>query len=91
MDIEDALKILSINNEVSIVQLKKIYREFAKKYHPDRCESPEEILKINEAYKMIKKILENYPVPVDKILSGDIEERTFKRFKNDWLGGKYNE
>lgn len=61
---EAAYKILEINQDASIDEIKKAYREMAKKYHPDkvaylgedfRKSANEKFAKVNEAYEKIKK------------------------------------
>ena len=69
MDINQAYEILSLNQNANIQDVKKRYRELAKKYHPDVLNannvSKEELeqgarnfQKVNEAYELIKKHLE---------------------------------
>ena len=52
MTIEDAKSILGINLQNS--DLKKAYRQAALKAHPDRGGSDEEMLKVNQAYELLK-------------------------------------
>lgn len=61
---EAAYKILEINQDASIEEIKKAYRDMAKKYHPDkvaylgedfRKSANEKFAKVNEAYEKIKK------------------------------------
>ncbi|HJE65787.1 MAG TPA: DnaJ domain-containing protein [Campylobacter avium] len=68
MSLDEAYKILELDKNASLNELKKRYRELAKKYHPDILNannvSKEELErgverfhKINEAYELIKKNL----------------------------------
>lgn len=68
MSLDEAYEILNISKNVSLNELKKRYRELAKKYHPDilnannvsQKELEEGVVKfrkINEAYELIKKNL----------------------------------
>ncbi len=91
MDMESALKTFNIKNEVSILRLKRIYRELVKQYHPDIKGSEDKIAEINNAYDFLIKYMENYNFTISELKRESIEERTFKRFKNDWLGGNLNE
>lgn len=68
MSLDEAYEILNVSKNVSLNELKKRYRELAKKYHPDilnannvsQKELEEGVVKfrkINEAYELIKKNL----------------------------------
>jgi len=63
-DVESAYMILQITAAATNEEVKKAYREMAKKYHPDRVASlgeeirkaaEEKFQKVNEAYETIKK------------------------------------
>ena len=63
-EIDSAYKILEINPNASVEDLKKAYRRMANKYHPDkvshlgedfRIAAKEKFQKVNEAYSQIKK------------------------------------
>ncbi|MBK1991587.1 molecular chaperone DjiA [Campylobacter sp. 2018MI35] len=69
MSIEEAYNVLELNSSATLNEVKKQYRNLAKKYHPDILNannvSKEELekgvqkfQKINEAYEKIKKYLE---------------------------------
>ena len=54
----DYYKILGINREASIFEVKRAYRELAKKYHPDKNssqEAKEKFVHITEAYEILVK------------------------------------
>ncbi len=88
MDLNTAFNILNIKGFISIKKLKKIYRKKVKQAHPDISENFENILEINEAYRFLMNFLENYEIDIEKIIKEkSLEEKTFKRFDNDWLGG----
>ena len=61
---DSAYKILGVDREASVEDLKKAYRKMANKYHPDkvshlgedfRIAAKEKFQKLNEAYSQIKK------------------------------------
>lgn len=54
MKIEEAYKILEVSGDISDEELKKIYKDLARKYHPDRFkDDPNKFKVINEAYQLI--------------------------------------
>jgi DnaJ like chaperone protein len=63
-DTESAYKILGVDRDASVDEIKKAYRKLAVEYHPDkvsylgddfRKDAEEKFQKINEAYEKIKK------------------------------------
>ena len=89
MDLKTALEILEIEDYISIKKLKKLYRKKVKQLHPDITNDPENILEVNSAYKFLMNFLENYEININKVIDEkSLEEKTFSRFDNDWLGGK---
>lgn len=45
--------ILNLNENASKEDIKKAYRELSRKFHPDKCGSSEQFLKINQAYNIL--------------------------------------
>ncbi len=91
MNLKQALKIMEIEDYVSINIIKEKYRELQKKYHPDvsNLKSQDKLNKVNEAYKFLIKYLENLRLDVDYLLNIDTEEEKLRRrFGSDWLSGK---
>ena len=61
---DDAYKILEISPDSTDLEVKKAYRDMAKKYHPDKIQSNDEALKkgakekfqrVQDAYEKIQK------------------------------------
>jgi DnaJ like chaperone protein len=61
---DSAYKILEINRSASVSEIKKAYREMAKKYHPDKLQhmddayqrgAQEKFMKVQEAYEQLQK------------------------------------
>lgn len=60
MNFENALRILGLNSNFTEEDLKKVHRELANKYHPDRNQTPgasEKMKDINEARDVLAKYL----------------------------------
>ena len=81
-NLEKYYKVLSLDTNATLRQIKRRYRELALKYHPDRCTdkktAEKKFIKIVEAYEMIIKfrkedpepeetVMENYPVRRDRV------------------------
>ncbi len=63
MNVKEACNLigLSLSKERSFEEVKKAWREQAKKYHPDICAQGDHMMKlINNAYAFLKKL--NYPL-----------------------------
>lgn len=55
---EDPYKVLKINRDATLEEVKKAYKNLAKKYHPDVCKDPdanEKMARINKAYKVLEE------------------------------------
>ena len=76
-NLEKYYKVLGLDTNATLRQIKRRYRELALKYHPDRCTdkktAEKKFIKIVEAYEMIiryrkedpepgEPVMENYPV-----------------------------
>ena len=92
--IENARKVLGLDEEATINELKKAYREKAKLYHPDNCSTKdceEKMKELNLAYDLLLHYCENYKISFRKeeiIKRGDgieYEEFVTQRFK-EWFG-----
>ena len=62
-DVENSLKLFKLDRDFNENDLKKIYKQLVKKYHPDVINSIKDkenmIKKINNAYKLLFNILKN--------------------------------
>ncbi len=93
--IERARKILNLPEKASISSIKKAYYELTKKYHPDKCEEKsnnskickEKMQEIAEAYKILIKYCENYPISFksEDIKKGEPEFDYLKKFYPDFI------
>ena len=83
--IEEALETLQLPKLITKEQIKKQYRYLAKKYHPDKSTaSNEKIKRINEAYSLLMRYIEEFRYTFDedeiaRQLPGEEHEQRFKR------------
>ena len=86
--IDRARKLLGLAEEASLGEIKRTYRELAKKFHPDKKKGDKKKMQeINQAYKDLLSYCENfrYPLSQEKIKKEDRRSRLEERFKDDWL------
>jgi len=95
--IDEARKLLGLNEEVTLEGIKEAYRELSLKYHPDRCKEKdkkhcEEVFKkINQARDIILNYCANYRYSFKE---KDVKKNTMdkelyehlKRFYDGWFG-----
>jgi preprotein translocase subunit Sec63 len=67
VDLIQAIELLEIPEQASIIEIKRIYRELLFKWHPDKCKEDKDICsektrQIHEAYKIIRVYCDNYPI-----------------------------
>jgi len=83
---KDPYKVLGVDRNASIEDIKKAYKELVKKYHPDRYQdnplknlADEKLAEINEAYEYI---MENY----GKGQSSSSEDGNYSNSSNSYAG-----
>ncbi|ODS39030.1 MAG: hypothetical protein A7316_00715 [Candidatus Altiarchaeales archaeon WOR_SM1_86-2] len=94
--VEEARKILGLEEKATLREIKNAYRKKAKKYHPDSSpgskEECEEVMKkVNDAYETLINYCKNYVYSFKKedVEGGeDAYAKYMKSFENDWLWGK---
>lgn len=95
--IDEARKILGLNETASLEEIRNAFRSLVLKYHPDRCNDKdkkccEEILKkINHAKDVIGDYCANYRFSfkeseVKKNCMSKEEYEHLKRFYDGWIG-----
>jgi len=95
--VDEARKILGLEEEASIEEIKDAFRNLALKYHPDKCKEKdkkhcEEIFKkINQARDIILSYCANYQYSfkekeVKKNTMSKEEYGHLKRFYDGWFG-----
>lgn len=55
MDAAQAYRILSVEPETSLLDIRRKYRQLAKKYHPDKCSDPTIFASISQAFQFLEK------------------------------------
>ena len=63
--IKDALDILDLPPFVTKDDIKRQYKEMAKRYHPDICGSEDKMTEINLAYKTLMEYIDNFRYSFD--------------------------
>lgn len=58
--IKEALDVMGLPSHVSLRDIIQRYRYLAAKRHPDAGGDADEMAKINEAYELLKRYIENY-------------------------------
>ncbi len=64
--INEALEILDLPRFITKDEIKRKYKELAKKYHPDICKDTQKMQEINRAYKLLMEYIENYKYSFDE-------------------------
>jgi len=71
-NLEKYYKVLGLDTNATLRQIKRRYRELALKYHPDRCTdkktAEKKFIKIVEAYEMIIRYREDDPEPGEPVM-----------------------
>ena len=82
-EIHKALEVLELPVLISLKDLRKRYRQLARKHHPDNGGSEEAMHSINEAYALLRGYMENYKFTFqeEEILKQFPEEGHASRFR----------
>jgi len=95
--IDEARKILGLDEEASIEEIKEAFRDLSLKYHPDRCKEQDKkhceemIKKINQAKEIILAYCANYRYSFKEkdVKRNILDKETYqhlKRFFDGWWG-----
>ncbi len=87
-EIDHARKVLGLDESATLKEVREVYRELSKKYHPDRTgkrDSGERMKEINLAYKLIKDYCESYRFSFKKKEVEDFYSKYVKSFQEDWM------
>lgn len=94
-EIDEARKILGLEETATLREIRDAYRKLALKYHPDKCqgnrkESEEMFKKITAAYDIIMAYCAGYRYSFKKRDIEDtvkeMDEEIFRNFFDDWFG-----
>lgn len=82
-EIHEALEVFDLPVLISLKDIRKRYRQLARKHHPDNEGSEEAMHRINEAYALLKGYMENYKFTFqeEEILKQFPEEGHASRFR----------
>jgi len=89
--IDKARKILGLGEEASREEIKNIYIELIKKYHPDKSPSNKQYLEktknINWAYGIISSYCDDYKISFrrEEVEKVNPDLKLSKQFGDDWL------
>ncbi len=92
-DIDRSRKLLGLGETATLREIKKVYRELVKRYHPDKCKEKDKrgcekrMKEINKAYKLIMEYCENYRYSFTEKGVEDFYSRYMKGFQEDWMWG----
>ncbi len=89
-DIDRARRCLGLGEEATLEEIKAAYRELARRYHPDKGKSSEEMMReINWAYEVLMNYISYYRYSFrrEDVARHD-PDRVLKRFFEDWMWGK---
>ncbi len=95
--IDNARKILGLENAASLEEIKKAYRSLAHKYHPDKCAEPdkktceERFKRVKEAYDTLLGYCAGYRFPfneeaVNRTTPDAKYREHMERFYDGWWG-----
>ena len=83
-DFKKALEVLDMITLSSYADLKERYLKLSKKHHPDMPEGDAEMFKkINEAYKMIQKYMQDFRYQLDE--EEFYRQNPFSKKPGDWF------
>ena len=86
--IDRARRLFGLGEEASLEEIKRTYRELAKKFHPDKKRGDKKRMQeINQAYRDLLSYCESYRYPLseERIKKEDRRSRLEERFQDDWL------
>ncbi len=91
--VDKARRILDLDKEATIGEVKKSYERLAKKFHPDRCkkskaECEDKLKEISWAYDVITNYIERFRISFHKkdIKKMDIDKITYRHLKQFYDG-----
>ncbi len=91
--INNARKILQLDKEVTLDEVKSQFRKLSKKYHPDSCRDKkiggyeEKFKQINDAYQIIMEYIRNYKYSFNK---KDVQDTKIEKMYREHLNRFYN-
>jgi len=95
--VDEARRLLGLEEDASLEKIKAVYRNLALEYHPDRCKDSEKkrceekFKQINHARDIIMSYCANYKFSFKEpdVKKNAMDRETYehlKRFYDDWFG-----
>ena len=86
-----AMDILGLTSPFSRLDIKRAYKDLAKRYHPDRnpqdINTKKKMTQLNWAYQTLLTDFDSLKIPLAMLLSSSLsdEERLKRKFYYDWM------
>lgn len=90
-DLQEALRVLGLEERVTLREIKTRHKELVKRYHPDtgNTDEPEKIRQVNAAYRIVLDYVTGYRFACtsEEFYEQNPEERLRQQFSNDPVWG----
>ncbi|MEW6618889.1 MAG: J domain-containing protein [bacterium] len=86
-NLDEARRILGLDEEVSLEEIKEAYHNKAKKLHPDKGGEEEQMKRLNQAYKLLISYCSNYKISFRQEDYKRANPDVMERFMHDWMWG----
>lgn len=90
-DLQEALRVLGLEERVTLREIKTRHKELVKRYHPDtgNTDEPEKIRQVNAAYRIVLDYVTGYRFAFtsEEFYEQNPEERLRQQFSNDPVWG----
>ncbi|MDO9080223.1 MAG: J domain-containing protein [Desulfuromonadales bacterium] len=90
-DLQEALRVLGLEERVTLREIKTRHKELVKRYHPDtgNIDEPEKIRQVNTAYRIVLDYINGYRFAFtsEEFYEQNLEERLRQQFSNDPVWG----
>ncbi|PKN12688.1 MAG: molecular chaperone DnaJ [Deltaproteobacteria bacterium HGW-Deltaproteobacteria-4] len=91
-DLQEALRVLELEERVTLKEIKTRHKELVKRYHPDtgNTDEPEKIRQVNAAYQIVLEYvaLYHFSFSREEFYEQNPEERLRQQFADDPVWGR---